>query len=168
MATEALAGVTVRRVDYRDARDAEALVTLLDLYAREPIGGGVPLEDDVRRVLPARLAAFPGAVSLLARAGDAAVGLANAVFGFSTFAARPLLNLHDLVVTPAWRGRGVGRRLLAELEVLARAQDCCKLTLEVLGGNEVAQGLYRGCGFVPYALGPRHGPAQFWHKPLAR
>ena len=168
MATDrAPATITVRRVDYRDPGDAEALVALLDLYAREPIGGGAPLDDSVRRTLPDRLAAFPGACSLLAIADGEAAGLANAVFGFSTFAARPLLNLHDLVVAPAWRGHGVGQRLLAALETLAREAGCCKLTLEVLGGNDVAQRLYRGCGFAPYSLDPQHGPAQFWHKPLA-
>lgn len=159
--------VTVRRADYRDPADAEALVDLLDLYACEPIGGGIPLDAAVRTDLPARLAAFPTAASLLAFADGQPAGLANAVLGFSTFAARPLLNLHDLVVAPAWRGHGIGRRLLDELEGMAREQGCCKLTLEVLGGNATAQRLYRANGFEPYSLDLRHGPAQFWHKPLA-
>jgi ribosomal protein S18 acetylase RimI-like enzyme len=159
--------VTVRRADYRDPTDAEALVELLDLYAREPIGGGMPLDTTVRADLPARLAAFPTASSLLAFADGEPAGLANAVLGFSTFAARPLLNLHDLVVAPAWRGLGIGRRLLIELEGMARDQGCCKLTLEVLGGNVSAQRLYRASGFVPYALDTQNVPAKFWQKPLA-
>lgn len=159
--------VTLRRADCRDPADAAALVALLDGYARDPLGGGVPLTAEVRAALPERLAAFPTAVSLLAFVDNVPAGLANAVFGFSTFTARPLLNLHDLVVDPAWRGHGLGRRLLAELESIACAAGCCKLTLEVLDGNVVAQGLYRACGFAPYTLHPEHGSAQFWHKPLA-
>ncbi len=159
--------IDVRRADYRDPDDAGMLVDLLDLYAREPVGGGVPLDGAVRTKLPGRLAAFPSALTLLAFADGEPAGLANAVFGFSTFAARPLLNLHDLVVVPRWRGHGVGRHLLRALEGLARDNDCCKLTLEVLDGNAAAQHLYRETGFAPYSLGPGHGAAQFWHKPLA-
>ena len=49
--------VTVRRADYRDPTDAKALVELLDLYAREPIGGGMPLDTTVRADLGLELVA---------------------------------------------------------------------------------------------------------------
>jgi len=158
--------LTIVAVDYADPHHAAAVVTLLDHYASGSAGGGEPLPEAVRRELPARLAAFPTALGLLAYADDRAVGLANAFLGFSTFTARPLLNLHDLVVDAAWRGRGVGRQLLGRLEVLAREHGCCKLTLEVLADNVAASELYRRSGFVPYRLDPALGVAQFWHKPL--
>jgi ribosomal protein S18 acetylase RimI-like enzyme len=159
--------IEIRLADYRDPDDGAALVALLDGYARDPLGGGTPLPDTVRAELPARLAAFPTALSLLAFVDGEPAGLANAVLGFSTFAARPLLNLHDLVVAAAYRGRGIGRRLLARLDDVARERGCCKLTLEVLDGNDAAQALYRRCGYAPYALDAAHGAARFWHKPLA-
>jgi ribosomal protein S18 acetylase RimI-like enzyme len=67
---------------------------------------------------------------------------------FSTFAGRPLLNIHDIhVIRPAQR-RGVGRRLLEAVEAKARQLDCCKLTLEVYEDNTAARELYRKFGFV--------------------
>ena len=44
--TEAVpADVTVRLADYGYEPDARAVVTLLDAYARDPMGGGEPLDD---------------------------------------------------------------------------------------------------------------------------
>jgi ribosomal protein S18 acetylase RimI-like enzyme len=73
--------------------------------------------------------------------------------GFSTFAARPLLNVHDLAVLPECRGKGVGRALLEAAEARARAHGCCKLTLEVQDSNQRARGLYASFGFADYVLG---------------
>ena len=67
--------------------------------------------------------------------------------GFSTVAARPLLNIHDFAVAPEHRRRGLARALLAAVEEKAREIDCCKLTLEVLEHNLRAQGVYRAHGF---------------------
>ncbi len=86
--------------------------------------------------------------------------------GFSTFACRPLLNLHDLGVAEKFQGRGVGKALLSALEERARDLGCCKITLEVLEGNAVAQGLYRKLGFEGYALDETTGRAMFWQKKL--
>jgi len=70
-------------------------------------------------------------------------------------------------VAPAFQGRGVGKQLLAALEDRARQMGCCKITLEVLEGNAVAQGLYRKQGFEGYALDEITGRAMFWQKKLA-
>jgi ribosomal protein S18 acetylase RimI-like enzyme len=117
------------------------------------------------RLVPA-LAGVPGAFSLLAFDGDAAVGLANCFTGFSTFAARPLVNIHDLAVLPAARGRGVGRALMHAVEAEARRRGACKVTLEVLSGNDRAKALYADLGYGNYALDPQAGTAQFWEKKL--
>ena len=60
----------------------------------------------------------------------------------------------------------MGRGLLAAVEVLAGDLGCCKLTLEVLGGNHGAQALYRSFGFRGYTLDPKSGTGLFWEKPL--
>lgn len=150
--------------DLRDPAHAAAFVALLDAYARDPMGGGRPLSDDVRAALPQRLAGRADFVSFLAFAGDEAVGLINAFEGFSTFAARPLLNVHDLAVLPAHRRRGIARALLQAAEDAARARGCCKLTLEVLSGNHAALTAYAREGFAPYALDPAAGQALFLQK----
>jgi ribosomal protein S18 acetylase RimI-like enzyme len=154
----------VRRADYRAAGDRAALLALLDAYARDPMGGGTPLPDDVRARLCDELARLPSAVSFIAWLGDEAVGLANCFLGFSTFKARPLLNLHDLVVLPQHRARGIGQALLAACQAHARQQGCCKLTLEVLSGNQRALRSYQQAGFAPYVLDPREGQALLMQK----
>jgi GNAT superfamily N-acetyltransferase len=158
--------VTVRRADYGAGEDADTIRHLLDGYARDPMGGGKPLGADVLARLVGGLAATPTAFTLLAFVDDKAVGMANALVGYSTFAARPLVNLHDLVVEASARGKGVGTALLSALEAEARAIGACKLTLEVLSGNVAAQSVYRAFGFEGYALDQATGSALFWQKPL--
>ena len=152
--------------DYRDPEHAAALLHLLDAYARDPMGGGDGLSSAARDGLIQALAARGDALTVLARVGEEYVGLANCFEGFSTFACRPLLNIHDLVVLPAFRGRGISLRILQEVERIARRRGCCKLTLEVLEGNEVARSAYRRFGFSGYELDPSLGSALFWEKAL--
>jgi ribosomal protein S18 acetylase RimI-like enzyme len=118
------------------------------------MGGGAPLPADVRARLGGDLgerAAHGAAVVLLAREDGEAVGIAVCFAGYSTFRARPLLNLHDLAVLPAARGRGVGEALLGGVAARARALGCCKVTLEVREDNAPARRLYARAGFVDSA-----------------
>ncbi|MGH7818387.1 MAG: GNAT family N-acetyltransferase [Candidatus Binatia bacterium] len=122
-------------------------MALLSEYAAEPIGGGRELAADARRELVPGLRRHPAAFVLLAHAGADAVGVAVCFVGYSTFAARPLVNVHDLAVTAAWRRRGVARVLLEAVAARARELGCCKVTLEVREDNAPAQALYRSLGF---------------------
>jgi ribosomal protein S18 acetylase RimI-like enzyme len=150
--------------DYTDPHHADAIVMLLDAYARDPAGGGEPLGDFARTYLVRELAARPQAFSVLAFIGDEPVGLVNCIEGFSTFACRPLVNVHDVAVLPGYRGQRVGEQMLAKVEVIARARGACKLTLEVLQGNRSAIRLYERVGFASYQLDPAMGQAQFLQK----
>jgi GNAT superfamily N-acetyltransferase len=152
--------------DYDDPADAIAVVSLLDEYARDPMGGGEPLGDDVRERLIPGLKATPGAFSVIARADGVAVGLANCLMSFSTFAAAPVVNIHDMVVTAAQRGKRVGRAMFAVIEAVARERGACKVTLEVLEGNVGACALYASLGYGDYVLDPKMGRALFWQKKL--
>ena len=157
---------TVELADYADPRDAAELVMLLDAYARDPMGGGEALARDVRAAVVPGLAATPGAFSLIARLEGEPVALANCFTGFSTFSARPLVNIHDVVVLPGLRGRGIGKALFAAIEAESAKRGACKVTLEVLSGNEPAKALYSSFGYRVYALDPAKGTAQFWEKAL--
>jgi ribosomal protein S18 acetylase RimI-like enzyme len=157
--------LVVRTANLRDAGDAASLVAVLDSYAADPVGGGRPLADGVRATLAAKLDEQPNAVVFVATENDVCVGIAICFIGFSTFAARPLLNVHDLAVLPACRGRGIGRALLAAVERHARERGCCKLTLEVQDSNARALGLYRSFGFDDLTYGDS-GPTRFLAKPL--
>ncbi len=158
--------ITVRLADYRNGDDARALVSLLDAYASDPAGGGEPLSDFAKSHLATALASRPQAFSVLAFDGAQAVGLINCIEGFSTFACRPLVNVHDVVVLASHRGRRIGELMLALVEELAQARGACKLTLEVLDGNRSALALYQRCGFAPYQLDPAMGHAGFMQKML--
>lgn len=156
----------VKPVDFSAAQQRHAFVELLDMYARDPMGGGQGLSEDVRERLPRDLAAWPGGVHLLAWHDNEAVGLLNAFMGYSTFKAQPLMNVHDIAVRAPWRGQGVGHALLQALQGLARERGCCKLTLEVLSGNTGARHAYEKFGFENYALDPALGAACFMQKLL--
>jgi GNAT superfamily N-acetyltransferase len=157
--------LTIALADYSNPRDAADVVALLDAYARDPMGGGAPLRDDVKARLPGDLAAHPQAFPLLARIEDKAVGLANCFMGYSTFAAAPLVNIHDLAVLPGYRGAGIGKALLAAVETEALKRGASKVTLEVLSGDP-ARRLYAREGYGDYQLDPATGHALFWQKRL--
>jgi len=156
--------IEVVRVRYDNPAHAAALVNLLDAYARDPAGGGEPLSDFARAHLISELAARPFIFSVLAFDGEMPVGLINAIEGFSTFACRPLVNVHDVVVALGHRGRGIAARMFAEVESIAHERGACKLTLEVLDGNASARALYQRLGFAAYRLDPAMGHAQFMQK----
>ena len=158
--------LTISLADYTDPHDAAAIVMLLDAYASDPMGGGAPLSDRVKERLTGDLAANPHAFSLLARLDEAAVGLANCFIGYSTFAAAPLVNIHDFAVLPGHCGTGIGRALLAAVEAEALKRGACKVTLEVLSGNHPAKALYAAHGYGDYQLDPAAGQALFWQKRL--
>lgn len=139
--------VEIHSADLASGRDAADLIAVLDSYAADPMGAGKPLPAATKAELVSALRSFPGASVLLARMGTEPVGVAVCFTGFSTFRARALTNVHDLAVLPGWRGRGIGRRLLAAVEDLARARGHCKITLEVREDNPAAMALYRRLGF---------------------
>jgi ribosomal protein S18 acetylase RimI-like enzyme len=154
--------IEVVEARYTDPVHAAALVDLLDQYARDPAGGAKPLSDYARRHLAAELAARPNAFSVLAFDAGTPIGLINCIEGFSTFACRPLVNVHDVVVVAGYRGRGVGRDMLEQVKAIAQRRGACKLTLEVLEGNQSAISLYQRFGFAPYQLDPAMGQARFF------
>ncbi len=159
--------IEIIEADLADPTHASGIVEVLDTYARDEFGGGTALGDEVRRRLVPGLRECPTSLVLLARDGERPVGVAVCFLGYSTFAAHPLLNIHDLAVVPECRGRGVGRALLAAVETLARERGCGKLTLEVIEDNARARGLYASCGFGDPVVG-RAVATRFLTKPLGQ
>ncbi len=157
--------VTVIEADLQDRQHQAAIVYLVDAYARDPMGNGDGLPAEVRDRLLAGLRQHPTTMIYLAFAGDKPVGIAVCFVGFSTFAAQPLINIHDLAVVPEYRGQGVGRLLLERVEARGRELGCCKLTLEVRADNHRAQHLYARAGFGDVAFSQGAG-TWFLQKPL--
>lgn len=152
--------------DFSSSRHAEAILALMDDYTRDPMGGGNGLSDYARANLVPELAKRATAHGVLAFHDGVPAGLVLAFEGFSTFACKPLLNIHDVMVSSTFRGKGISSQLLAHTEVLARRLGCCKLTLEVVQGNAVAQALYRKAGYAAYELDAESGHAMFWQRKL--
>jgi len=146
--------------------DCAAVTGLLDDYARDPMGGGTPLSQHAHENLPQAMAAMPGAFSVIGRIDGKPVALANCFTTLSTFACKPLINIHDLAVIADARGGGVGQKLLAFVEAEARRRGCCKVTLEVLTGNTRARRSYERFGFTSYTLDESTGHAVFLQKTL--
>ena len=144
-----------------------AWLALLDQYAQDPMGGSTCLTDYAKNNLRNELQDHPGFHAALAFSGDQVVGLINCFTGFSTFAAKPLLNIHDVVVPEVHRGQGIGQTLLSWAEAKARQLGCCKLTLEVLSNNTHALAAYKQAGYAPYMLDPAVGHALLMQKILS-
>ena len=116
-----------------------ALLGLLDAYARDPAGGGEGLSAFAKTHLADALRQRPTLFSVLAfdRSQQMLpVGLVNCVEGFSTFACKPLVNVHDVVVLASHRGLRIGVLMLLEVERLLPASGvpanshwrCCRVT----------------------------------------
>lgn len=152
--------ITVQEADLAKPQHQQAILHLLNAYARDPMGASCDLPAEVQGRLIPGLQQHPTTQVWLAWCGVEAVGIAVCFVGFSTFAARPLLNIHDLAVLPEWRGHGVGQRLLEHVEQKGRALGCCKLTLEVRADNRRAQRLYHFMGFDD--IGSHEGTVRNW------
>ena len=153
--------------DYTNKKHADDLVTLLDNYANDPMGGGEPLPNNAKQNLAKELNKLPHAFSVICYVDNKPAGFANCFEAFSTFACQPLINIHDLAVNSDFRGHQVSQKLLQKVEEIATAKNCCKVTLEVLEGNDIAKNAYLKYGFKPYQLDSKNGNAMFWQKPIS-
>lgn len=144
----------------------DAVRALTAAYARDPMGNGEPLSDEVLGRLVAGLQSTPNTFILLAWADEQAIGIATCFRGFSTFLAKPLINIHDLAVLPEFRGQGVARRLLDAVINEARASGCGRVTLEVRQDNSRARYLYERSGFRHAVYGGAASGSLFYIKAL--
>ena len=103
----------------------------------------VATEDDLRQSL---FGPRPAGEVVLAYTGDTPIGFALFFHNFSTFLGRHGLYLEDLFVVPEWRGKGVGKQLLAHIAAIAESRKCGRLEWAVLDWNESAIAFYRRMG----------------------
>ena len=157
---------TIRLADYRNRQDGQSILGLLDHYAQHPMGGGNSLSAYVLDNLIPSLQKHNGAFSVLAFIDGQPVGLVNCFQSFSTFQCRPIVNIHDVIVRESHRGQGLADKMLARVQSHAKELGSCKLTLEVLEGNEIAKKVYHRFGFNAYSLDPVQGNAMFWEKTI--
>jgi len=147
--------------EYDAATDAQSLrACFVDLQEFErtlepDLPSGAAVADAYLRWMLGRCATWDGAV-FVATVGDAAVGFV------SVWARVPQDELDEppgeyaavsgLVVRPAFRRRGIGRRLLAEAERYVRTRGAATLKIGVLTRNVGARRLYERVGFSEYRV----------------
>ena len=161
-----MSSIEILQADLNRQKHQQAVLALLDAYAMDPMGNGKALSSEVRRELIPGLQRHPTTVIFLAFQNKHAVGVATCFGGFSTFAARPLINIHDFYLIPEVRGQKIGHMILTAVEQKARDTGCCKITLEVQQNNHRAQRIYEAAGFSRPVYVEAAGGALFLSKPL--
>jgi len=91
----------------------------------------------------------PAAEVILAFLSGRPVGFALFFHNFSTFRGRQGLYLEDVYVDEDVRGRGIGKRILAELARIAVERRCDRFEWAVLDWNTPAIDFYKSLGAVP-------------------
>jgi putative acetyltransferase len=119
-----------------DQSDVMALIEALDAHAIALY----PPESN--HLLDIASLCGPSVRFLVVRAGGKAVGC-----GAILIDGRGWGEIKRMYVDPGQRGRGLGRRVLAELEAVARKDALPHLRLETGIHNTEALGLYRRAGF---------------------
>ena len=148
-------------IDLNNRQHADALLHLLDLYMQDPMGSNSPMPAGLGTEILEGLRNYTSYLGFLVELDKQFVALANCNKNFSTFRAKPLINIHDFVVDPAHRGKEVGKFLLDEIARYGKNNGYCRINLEVRNDNARAQKLYRKAGF-----GDCNPPMFFWEREL--
>lgn len=147
--------------DFSNGDHCSRLATLINQYISDPMGGGTPLTYRQQLRLIDGLNNHPASFVLFILADQQIVGLATCFINFSTFKAKPYINIHDILIDREFRGKGLGKKLLEQIELIAKERKYCKITLEVREDNQIAQNLYTELGFKD--VEPK---MHFWTKEL--
>lgn len=130
-------------------RDAPEALALYEPFIREADGplaydrqeAGIDLEAEIAAGPPADLVP-PGGAFLLARVEGEPAGI-----GGVRFLDTDVAEVKSMYVSPAHRGLGLGRRLLAELDAIAARHGCRAVRLDTSAYLTEAVGLYRAAGY---------------------
>jgi ribosomal protein S18 acetylase RimI-like enzyme len=137
----------VSACDYANPEHRQAIVSLINAYIDDEMGGGDPLSKAEQTLLVEGLNKHPKSIVFLAEIDGVFVGLLTAFENFSTFTVKPMINIHDVIVLQEYRGKGIGRQLMNALVSEAENRGSSRVTLEVRKDNPTAQGLYKSLGF---------------------
>jgi GNAT superfamily N-acetyltransferase len=91
---------------------------------------------------------------LVARQDNHPAGMVNLLYTVSTALGDRVALLEDMVVSPNFRGLGVGTQLLEKAILVAHSRGCKRITLLTDSANESAQNFYQKQGFKPSGMIP--------------
>jgi len=134
--------VSIRPSTPQDCGTILRFVRELAEYEREPDA----VEANEAMLADALFATPPAAEALIAERDGVAVGFALFFHNFSTWTGKRGIYLEDLYVTPAARGSGAGKALLAHLAGIALDRGCARFEWSVLDWNTPAIDFYRSMG----------------------
>ena len=140
--------LTIQQVDLQNKTHCAQLIKLLSDYMNDPMGNNSPMEEGLAPRIIAGLQAYAGYLGFFVLADGQYAGLANCNQNYSTFKAKALLNIHDFIVAPEFRGIGAGRLLMQGVLDFASHKGFCRVNLEVREDNHTAKALYQKMGFM--------------------
>ena len=127
------------------ANDESVLLPMAEAFHRED---GHPLAASGPQTIRALLAGSPlGRIFLIESASGGAIGYFALCFTMSLEFGGLVVILDDFYLQPGSRGRGVGAKLLGEIETLARGWQAVQIFLEVEDANQRARQFYERHGF---------------------
>jgi len=153
--------LSILRVDLLNPDHCEQVIKLLNDYMNDPMGNNRPLPPNLAPQIISGLRQHIGFLGFFVMFGDQYAGLANCNVNFSTFQAKPLINIHDFIIAPECRNIGAGLYLLNGVIDYASQNGFCRVNLEVREDNLKAKSLYRKMGFTDCV--PR---MMFWERKL--
>ncbi len=136
------------QVDLENPVHCEQLLHLLNDYMEDEMGISESMPEELGPKIIEGLKKHSAYMGFFICIGDDYAGLANCNLNFSTWKASPLINIHDLIVSPHFRQQGVGLFLLKGIENYAAENGYCRINLEVRHDNFKAQNLYKKAGFT--------------------
>jgi len=139
--------ITYAFCDFSIEEHCIRLAALINQYIADPMGGGTTLTYRQQLRLVDGLNNHPASLVLFILADQQIVGLATCFINFSTFKAKPYINIHDILIDKDFRGNGFGKKLLEQIVLIAKERKYCKITLEVREDNQIAQNLYTELGY---------------------
>lgn len=149
------------RVNLQDDVHCLQLLKLMNDYMNDEMGIGEPMPEHLGPKIIEGLRKHSGYVGFFVQIGDEFAALANCNLNFSTWKAKPLINIHDFTVSPNFRKQGVGLFLLDKIAEYAIEKGYCRINLEVRHDNFKAQNLYKKAGYKEC-----QPPNYFWEKRL--
>lgn len=134
--------------DLNDQEHTKNFLRLTAEYMADPMGEAVEWTDEQKETVIREMKEHPCAVIFFAVVDGEFVGICTCFLAYSTFLAKPLLNIHDIYVLESVRGNGVGKQLIQAVEEKAAKENCGKITLEVRKDNLNARDLYKSKGYT--------------------
>lgn len=149
------------KADLNNPIHCEQILNLLNDYMEDEMGVSKSMPKELAPKIIEGLKQHSAYLGFFVCVDEQFAALANCNLNFSTWQAKFLINIHDIIVSPTFRKQGVGQFLLTEIEIYAQENGYCKLNLEVRNDNLKAQKLYKKVGYSDC-----EPPMFFWQKLL--